>query len=521
MLSSQRRITEVQAHEIDLADDIGLNQKSSFNLMSRQVGGRDGIGYTILDAKNYLRTERQRSMVYGEVGCLLKYFQDKLSKNPSFYHANQMDMEEHITNVFWADVRILTDYEYFGDVMSLDTTYCTNRDNRPLAVFSGFNHHRRAVIFGASLLYDETIASFKWLFETFLEAHKHKMPLIVFTDQDQAMAKALHEEGSCFLTDFKRCIYGFEDEAKFEEAWSNLLTQFNLHDNMWLKHMYSVKNEFILFAAAYIEHKDESGSLFEYVIRLINHDGEWRVTYDPSTKMIHCSCRRFEIIGLICCHSVKVFDVLDVKLLLENYILKRWTREARTSVVHDYVGNEVEENSEFQSVERYRRLCQMLIRLANEASVHQSTFSLVHETMPGLYKKVMEMCSKEDDQENRNNAKISSVVSHMMVSKAFKKKVGSKGSKRLKSWVELQPKRRKPNHKVQVVGAQNSLHIASPALPTSNACLERTGNYLSLTELLTHAHVSLIQLFDAALNGALEAHLASTIKIIEIHACTF
>ncbi|KAG6427750.1 hypothetical protein SASPL_111997 [Salvia splendens] len=475
MLSSQRRITEVQAHEIDLADDIGLNQKSSFNLMSRQVGGRDGIGYTILDAKNYLRTERQRSM-----------------------------------------------------------------------------------------------------------AHKHKMPLIVFTDQDQAMAKALHEEGSCFLTDFKRCIYGFEDEAKFEEAWSNLLTQFNLHDNMWLKHMYSVKakwafcyikaftlacledkryselkcdfearqklprlrlesspmlqqlskiytasvfdlfqNEFILFAAAYIEHKDESGSLFEYVIRLINHDGEWRVTYDPSTKMIHCSCRRFEIIGLICCHSVKVFDVLDVKLLLENYILKRWTREARTSVVHDYVGNEVEENSEFQSVERYRRLCQMLIRLANEASVHQSTFSLVHETMPGLYKKVMEMCSKEDDQENRNNAKISSVVSHMMVSKAFKKKVGSKGSKRLKSWVELQPKRRKPNHKVQVVGAQNSLHIASPALPTSNACLERTGNYLSLTELLTHAHVSLIQLFDAALNGALEAHLASTIKIIEIHACTF
>ncbi|XP_047953503.1 protein FAR1-RELATED SEQUENCE 5-like [Salvia hispanica] len=167
--------------------------KSSFDLMTRHAGGRDGIGYTILDAKNYLRSKRQRSMVYGEVGCLMRYFQDQLSKNPSFYHVNQMDMEEQITNVFWADARMLIDYEYFGDVVSLDTTYYTNRDNRPLAVFSGFNHHRKAVIFGAAFLYDETTASFKWLFETFLDGHKHKRPLTVFTDQDQAMGKALHE----------------------------------------------------------------------------------------------------------------------------------------------------------------------------------------------------------------------------------------------------------------------------------------------------------------------------------------
>ena len=46
--------------------------------MTRQAGRRDVIGYTILDAKNYLRSKRQRGMVYGEVGCLLRYFQDQL-----------------------------------------------------------------------------------------------------------------------------------------------------------------------------------------------------------------------------------------------------------------------------------------------------------------------------------------------------------------------------------------------------------------------------------------------------------
>lgn len=62
--------------------------------------------------------------MYGEVGCLIRYFQKQLFKNSSFYHANQMDTEEQITNVFCAYARILIYYEYFSDVVSLDNTHC-------------------------------------------------------------------------------------------------------------------------------------------------------------------------------------------------------------------------------------------------------------------------------------------------------------------------------------------------------------------------------------------------------------
>jgi len=132
-------------------------------------------------------------MAYGEVGCLLQYFQRQLLDNPSFFHAYQMDNEEQITNVFWADARMIIDYEYFGDVVSLDTTYCTNRAHRPLALYFGFNHYRQIVVFGVALMYDETVDSFKWLFETFLEAHGQKKPHTIFTDQDQAIARGLGE----------------------------------------------------------------------------------------------------------------------------------------------------------------------------------------------------------------------------------------------------------------------------------------------------------------------------------------
>nr|XP_023918680.1 protein FAR1-RELATED SEQUENCE 5-like [Quercus suber] len=87
-----------------------------------------------------------------------------------------------------ANARMIIDYSHFGDVITFDTTYSTNRDARPLGVFLGLNHYRETVVFGGALLYDETIESFVWLFETFLEAMFEKKLITIFTDQDAAMS---------------------------------------------------------------------------------------------------------------------------------------------------------------------------------------------------------------------------------------------------------------------------------------------------------------------------------------------
>ena len=52
-----------------------------------------------------------------------------------------MDVEEQITNIFWADAQILNDYMYFRDVITFNTTYKTNKNYRPLRVFVGLNNH--------------------------------------------------------------------------------------------------------------------------------------------------------------------------------------------------------------------------------------------------------------------------------------------------------------------------------------------------------------------------------------------
>lgn len=58
MLPSQRKITPSQAMEVDLAKEAGISLKSAYELMAKQVGGRESLRYTKLNRKNYLRTKR-------------------------------------------------------------------------------------------------------------------------------------------------------------------------------------------------------------------------------------------------------------------------------------------------------------------------------------------------------------------------------------------------------------------------------------------------------------------------------
>ena len=85
MLPSQRIITDVQAIEIELANNSGIQPKLAHELMSRQVRGRENLGFIKQDHKNYLRSKRKRDLKQGEVGALLYYFLSQVLENPSFF----------------------------------------------------------------------------------------------------------------------------------------------------------------------------------------------------------------------------------------------------------------------------------------------------------------------------------------------------------------------------------------------------------------------------------------------------
>ena len=64
------------------------------------------------------------------MGGLLEYLQRLQSKDLNFSYAIQVDLDDLITNIFWADGKIKLDCEYFRDVVCFDTTYQKKKKRR-------------------------------------------------------------------------------------------------------------------------------------------------------------------------------------------------------------------------------------------------------------------------------------------------------------------------------------------------------------------------------------------------------
>ncbi|CAN1126200.1 Protein FAR1-RELATED SEQUENCE 5 [Linum perenne] len=115
---------------INMAADIGLH--SSFQILCKQLGGERNVGCTKVDIKSFLNKFRQKRLLYGEESAINEYFRAKTERELDFFWATEMDLEDRIANIFWADSRMRDDYVCFGDSITFDTTYRTNEKCRLL-----------------------------------------------------------------------------------------------------------------------------------------------------------------------------------------------------------------------------------------------------------------------------------------------------------------------------------------------------------------------------------------------------
>ncbi|XP_059658467.1 protein FAR1-RELATED SEQUENCE 5-like [Cornus florida] len=213
----------------------------------------------------------------------MNYFQTQCLEDPSFFYVVQLDSGAMITNIFWANSKMISDYRHFGDVVTFDTTYKLVHGNWPFAVFLCLNHHRETVVFGATFMYDETTDFFGWLFNTFLNVMSHKTPRTILTDQDAAMAKTLVQVmpdtkhllctwhliqnaqkhlgnlsvgGKGIKSVISKLIYEIEGEKEFLVEWTWMEKEFAIENNKWLANLFGLKH---VWARVYVKHVWSAG----------------------------------------------------------------------------------------------------------------------------------------------------------------------------------------------------------------------------------------------------------------------
>nr|XP_043614777.1 protein FAR1-RELATED SEQUENCE 5-like [Erigeron canadensis] len=180
--------------------------------------------------------------------------------------------DKNLAGLFWADETAKLNFKEFGDIISFDATYRTNKYNLIFVPFTAIDNHKKTVSIGAGMLHNEKSDSYKWLIENFLQAFGSQ-PKMVVTDQDPAMKKAIEVvlpesrhrlcmwhitqklpskvgndmfEHSDFKKKFNDIVWNLSiDTNTFEKKWFEIMKEFGLDDHEWFTHMYSIRSTWI------------------------------------------------------------------------------------------------------------------------------------------------------------------------------------------------------------------------------------------------------------------------------------
>lgn len=496
-LRSHRQIAGPAKTLIDTLQAAGLGPRRIMSALIKEYGGISRVGFTEVDCRNYMRNNKLRTME-GDFQLLVDYLKQMRIESSEFYFAVQGGECCSTGNVFWADGRARMNYSYYGDTVTFDTTFRSNRYRLPFAPFTGVNHHGQPVLFGCAFLINESESSFVWLFNTWLEAMSGKHPLSITTDYDATIRSAVmqvfpdtrhrfckwHIFKTCqeklshvllehpgFEADFHKCVNLPESADEFESCWLLLLDRYVLRDNEWLQSIYSARRQWVpvylrdaFFAEMSITQRSDSMNsyfdgyvnastslsqffkLYEKALESRNEkevkadfetmstppilktpspmekqasvlytrkifsrfqeelvgtltfmaakgedDGEvityhvakygedhktFRVRFNVLDMKATCSCQMFEFSGLLCRHVLAVFRVTNILTLPSHYILRRWTRNAKSSVLlDDQQGSTATTYLESHTV-RYYTLRQEAFKFVDEGASSSETYDV-------------------------------------------------------------------------------------------------------------------------------------------------
>ncbi|XP_028053616.1 protein FAR1-RELATED SEQUENCE 4-like [Camellia sinensis] len=285
-------------------------------------------------------------------------------EDSNFYSAIDFYVDGRIRNLFWADARSTAAYKAFGDVVSFDTTYLTNKYDMPFAPFVGVITMDTTP--PKAIIIDQCRAMQNAIEIVFTQArHRwclwHIMKKLSRYSQYEAIKFALQNAVS---DSFRK------DE--FDEEWQMMIEKFSLHDNEWLgydnalrskveketKANFKSRNKLYdyltvyefekQFRAAYTNAKfkevqvelkrllychatlvKEKRSICTYHVKEVVLVGEkmkkveFIVYFNSIEFEMQCVCQWFEFRGIMCAHSLSVLIERCIYEVPDKYIMPR------------------------------------------------------------------------------------------------------------------------------------------------------------------------------------------------------
>ncbi|XP_016439116.1 protein FAR1-RELATED SEQUENCE 6 [Nicotiana tabacum] len=207
----------------------------------------------------------------GDAQAIHSFFIDLQLVNPDFFYVMDLNEKGCLRNVFWAEARFKAAYNYFGDVVRIDTACLTTKYEVPLVVIAGVNHHGQSVPLGCGLVAGETVESFIWLLRAWLTYMVGRPPQTIIIDQSRAMQTAIADvlpqsshcislshimkkvpeelgglhEYEVIKKEFTKAIYQSSRTDEFEAAWEDMILCHGIRDHKWLQTLHEDRKHWV------------------------------------------------------------------------------------------------------------------------------------------------------------------------------------------------------------------------------------------------------------------------------------
>ncbi|XP_074298643.1 protein FAR1-RELATED SEQUENCE 5-like [Silene latifolia] len=191
-----------------------------------------------------------------------------------FYFDYDVDSDGSLSRAISADGTARKNYSLFGDAVSFNPTYSTNKYSLVFTAFTGVDHHQRSVTFCGALIVKEDYESFNWVFSHFLIAMLGKEPDYIITDQHPGIIKyvrlvfktarhqfcmwnILNKVPSKFgvmrddYHDFMRLLNDimWDDDLEAEEfdgQWNSMVQKHGISDNDLFADTYDIRKHWVM-----------------------------------------------------------------------------------------------------------------------------------------------------------------------------------------------------------------------------------------------------------------------------------
>ncbi|RYQ90944.1 hypothetical protein Ahy_B09g096864 isoform D [Arachis hypogaea] len=127
MLKQHRELSMFVHHTIETHEEAGTRSSKTYQSFMAGAGSHRELGFIEKDMRNYITREVQNIFKEDDAKEFGKYLLRMKEKNQNFFFELNLEGDRCIKHAFWADARSKAAFEYFGDVVSFDTTYNTNR----------------------------------------------------------------------------------------------------------------------------------------------------------------------------------------------------------------------------------------------------------------------------------------------------------------------------------------------------------------------------------------------------------